>query len=69
MPIAGGNRIPFHTMRGTIGFKDVSFSYPTRPSQVILRNLNLTVPAGHVVALCGPSGSGKFKLILWVKAV
>ena len=46
--------------RGAIQFEDVSFSYLTdRP---ILRNIDLNVPAGSVVALVGPTGVGKSTL-------
>ncbi|MCY3902533.1 MAG: ABC transporter ATP-binding protein [Caldilineaceae bacterium] len=46
--------------RGEIQFENVSFSYLTdRP---ILRNIDLDVPAGSVVALVGPTGVGKSTL-------
>ncbi|KAI8613874.1 P-loop containing nucleoside triphosphate hydrolase protein [Chytriomyces sp. MP71] len=44
---------------GSIEFKNVSFTYPTRPNHIILENFNLEIPIGKVVALCGASGSGK----------
>ncbi|CAI8023602.1 Mitochondrial potassium channel ATP-binding subunit [Geodia barretti] len=44
---------------GTVYFKDVLFSYPSRPNQVVLDNLTLTLPQGKVTALCGLSGAGK----------
>ncbi|KAJ2852397.1 hypothetical protein IWW36_000284 [Coemansia brasiliensis] len=46
-------------LQGHVRFMDVDFSYPTRPHAPILRQFNLDVPAGQVVALCGESGSGK----------
>ncbi|KAI9492374.1 putative ABC transporter protein [Zychaea mexicana] len=42
-----------------IEFRDVKFSYPTRPDVPILKNLNLTIKPGMTVAFVGPSGSGK----------
>ena len=46
--------------RGEIRFENVSFSYLIdRP---ILRNIDLDVPAGSVVALVGPTGVGKSTL-------
>ncbi|CAD5206734.1 unnamed protein product [Bursaphelenchus okinawaensis] len=48
---------------GRIEFKDVQFSYPTRPNLPILKNLSFTVEPGEVVALVGPSGSGKSSCI------
>ncbi|KAI7900844.1 putative ABC transporter protein [Cokeromyces recurvatus] len=44
---------------GEIEFKDVKFSYPTRPDITILKNLNLKIKPGMTVAFVGPSGSGK----------
>ncbi|CEP15267.1 hypothetical protein [Parasitella parasitica] len=44
---------------GEIEFKDVKFSYPTRPDITILKKLNLKIKPGMTVAFVGPSGSGK----------
>ena len=59
IPIAGGKSIPFHSLIGNVEFKDVTFCYPTRPQQEVLKNFNLSVPAGQTVALVGSSGGGK----------
>jgi ABC-type multidrug transport system fused ATPase/permease subunit len=40
-------------------FENVSFSYPTRPGNNILNELNLVIPQGQTVALVGTSGGGK----------
>lgn len=48
--------------RGEIEFADVSFSYPTRPDRVVLRNLNLKIASGEKVAVVGSSGAGKSTL-------
>ncbi|KAL9665367.1 hypothetical protein QQ045_020786 [Rhodiola kirilowii] len=48
---------------GHIQFKDVSFSYPSRPDVTIFNKLNLDIPAGKIVALVGGSGSGKSTVI------
>ena len=45
--------------KGQIRFENVSFAYPTRPDQDILKSLNLDIPPKTVVAIVGPSGSGK----------
>lgn len=41
----------------SVGFHDVSFAY--NPSEPVLKNISLHVPAGKVCALVGPSGGGK----------
>ncbi len=47
------------TVIGTIEFKNVSFSYPTRQEVQVFDGFNLKIEAGKTVALVGPSGSGK----------
>ena len=49
------------TIRHGLRFHNVSFAYPgsDRP---VLRNFNLTIPAGQTVALVGPNGAGKSTL-------
>ncbi len=46
---------------GEIKFENVNFGY--RPDRPILRNLNLTIPAGQKVAIVGPSGCGKSTIL------
>jgi ATP-binding cassette subfamily B (MDR/TAP) protein 1 len=50
-------------VRGEIEFKDIYFSYPSRPETPILQDFNLKVPAGKKVGLVGGSGSGKSTVI------
>ncbi|KAJ2793373.1 hypothetical protein H4R20_006555, partial [Coemansia guatemalensis] len=57
----GGRRLAH--VDGHIRFMDVDFRYPTREGSV-LRGFSLDVPAGKVVALCGPSGVGKSTVAL-----
>ncbi|EXJ95374.1 ABC transport system ATP-binding protein [Capronia coronata CBS 617.96] len=45
--------------RGPIRFKNVSFSYPTRPAVKIFQDLDFEIPQGSNVAIVGPSGGGK----------
>ncbi|XP_052065501.1 mitochondrial potassium channel ATP-binding subunit-like isoform X5 [Mytilus californianus] len=59
IPLSGGKKIPFHSLRGDIKFQNVRFSYPTRAEQEVLKDFSLTIPAGKVVALVGLSGGGK----------
>uniref|UniRef100_A0A4W4FVX2 ATP-binding cassette, sub-family B (MDR/TAP), member 5 n=1 Tax=Electrophorus electricus TaxID=8005 RepID=A0A4W4FVX2_ELEEL len=44
---------------GDIEFRDVHFSYPTRPNVKILQGLNVSVAQGQTLALVGGSGCGK----------
>ena len=48
---------------GDITFKDVSFTYPTRPEAPILKSVSFTIPQGKSVAFVGPSGCGKSTMI------
>lgn len=59
VPLIGGEVIPYHTLQPHVKFEDVTFSYPTRPDQQILKNFNLSIPAGSTVAIVGSSGNGK----------
>ena len=47
---------------GRIEFRNVNFTYPSRPDHPVLREFNLNIPAGKMVALCGESGAGKSTL-------
>ena len=50
-------------LKGHIIFKDVDFTYPTRPDQQVLNKFNLTILPGQQVALVGSSGSGKSTIV------
>ena len=50
-------------IKGKIEFKNVYFAYPTRPENIILKDISLTIMPGQNVALVGPSGSGKSTII------
>ncbi|KAI7871025.1 putative ABC transporter protein [Spinellus fusiger] len=47
------------SIMGEIEFRNVKFTYPTRPDVPILKNLSLKIRPGQTVAFVGPSGSGK----------
>ena len=57
---AAGAR-PADPLQKKIVFGDVTFGY--EPQRPILKNLNLTIPAGKSIALVGPSGSGKSTIV------
>jgi ABC-type multidrug transport system fused ATPase/permease subunit len=59
-----GNDIP--TSNGaplSINLENVQFSYPSRPEQLVLKGIDLTVTPGSTVALIGPSGGGKSTVV------
>ena len=56
-------KISANNIKGKIELKNVYFAYPTRPEQVILKDISLTIEPGQQVALVGYSGSGKSTII------
>uniref|UniRef100_A0A7G3ARB1 Mitochondrial potassium channel ATP-binding subunit n=1 Tax=Lutzomyia longipalpis TaxID=7200 RepID=A0A7G3ARB1_LUTLO len=59
IPLERGLTIPQDVLRGHIRFHKVTFAYPTRDEQTVLRDFSLTLEPGKTVALVGASGSGK----------
>ncbi|CAG8462314.1 5329_t:CDS:10 [Acaulospora colombiana] len=58
-----GKRLSRSEVQGRIEFKNVDFSYPSRPDVQVLKNFNLVIEPGQTVALVGPSGSGKSTVV------
>jgi ABC-type multidrug transport system fused ATPase/permease subunit len=46
-------------LRGEISFKDLTFAYPSRPDENVLKNIDISISANQMVALVGASGAGK----------
>ena len=56
-------KLSAENIKGKIELRHIYFAYPTRPEQVILKDVSLTVYPGQQVALVGYSGSGKSTII------
>mmetsp|Transcript_93026 Transcript_93026/g.165462 ORF Transcript_93026/g.165462 Transcript_93026/m.165462 type:complete len:769 (-) Transcript_93026:46-2352(-) len=52
-------RVPVSKFRGAIHFHNVSFTYPSRPGDPVLRGIELDLAPQATTALVGTSGSGK----------
>ncbi|KAJ1403009.1 P-loop containing nucleoside triphosphate hydrolase [Sesbania bispinosa] len=50
-------------IRGDIELREVCFSYPTRPDELIFNGFSLSIPSGATAALVGQSGSGKSTVV------
>ena len=50
--------VKLHKFEKAIQFENVTFRYP-KTEELVLDGLNLTVKAGEIVAIVGPSGAGK----------
>ncbi len=55
------NAIPVKDFSQSLEFRNVSFRYNDN-DPCVLRQINLTIPKGEVIALVGPSGAGKTTL-------
>jgi ABC-type multidrug transport system fused ATPase/permease subunit len=50
---------PSDVITGEISFKNVTFAYPSRPEENVLKNINVQIKPNQMVALVGASGAGK----------
>jgi ABC-type multidrug transport system fused ATPase/permease subunit len=46
-------------IKGTVDFKNVAFSYPSRKEIKVLKDVNFSAGFGQKIAVVGPSGAGK----------
>ncbi len=60
-PMMQNGYIPYQGIQKEIRFEGVSFSYPSS-SELVLDDINLTIPKGTTLALVGGSGAGKSTL-------
>ena len=61
IPVRGGLELGAESLAAGIrvSFENVSFAYPSRPEIAVLRDFNLEIRPGEIVALVGHSGGGK----------
>ena len=57
------DKISAKKIKGKIEFKNVTFSYPTKPQIRILQNVSFIIPPGARAAIIGNSESGKSTII------
>ena len=62
--VNSGNQKPIE-FQGRIEFKNVTFSFPSRKEDPVLKDVSFVVEPGQQVALVGPSGS-KFHFVYTV---
>ncbi|EPB73132.1 ABC transporter, ATP-binding protein [Ancylostoma ceylanicum] len=48
---------------GTVEMNSVKFAYPSRPTEEVLKNINLKLKSGETVAFVGASGAGKSTIV------
>jgi ABC-type multidrug transport system fused ATPase/permease subunit len=49
-------------LSGEIRLKNLSFTYPSRPGEEVLHEINMHISENQLIALVGPSGAGKSTL-------
>ncbi|OUM64952.1 hypothetical protein PIROE2DRAFT_8095 [Piromyces sp. E2] len=61
--ITKGKFRPDKNLKGIIEFKEVHFTYPSRPNVEVLKGVSFTCQPGQTIALVGSSGSGKSTIV------
>lgn len=68
VPLSHRQAVPMRKIRpstrchGEVNIKNVSFSYPSRPNEPVLKDVSMFFPAGETTFILGGSGSGKSTL-------
>lgn len=57
--ISSKPRLTVEKIKGSVAFKNVQFSYPSRLEIQVLKNVSFTASFGQKIAIVGPSGAGK----------
>ena len=60
---ANQDKISVKQLKGKIEFKNITFSYPTKPMKKILKNVSFIIYPGQTAAIVGNSESGKSTII------
>ncbi len=55
-------RVPKHRIDGHIAFRNLTFAYPSRPDELVIKDISLEIERNQRVALVGASGAGKSTL-------
>lgn len=61
--IESKNTVDLPVIKGSVEFRNVSFSYPDEIEKIIIENINFIVSPGEKIALVGPTGAGKTTII------
>ncbi|MCF8379703.1 MAG: ATP-binding cassette domain-containing protein [Bacteroidales bacterium] len=51
-----------YKLKGSIQFKSLGFSYPSRPDEQVLNDITLNIESNKLIAIVGSSGAGKSTL-------
>ena len=62
-PVFALQNISRPSFKETLEIKNLNFAYPDRPSELVLKNINLTIHKNEKVGIVGKSGGGKSTLV------